>query len=848
MEEIDDKIQFRHINHALVPKTHPPMYLIHKFWARKPHNVVREYIEHYSNPNEIILDPFSGSGITSIEALKCGRSAVSLDINPLSELIVETTIKDIDLDLYQEAFHKITKDVRKKIEKLYEIKCPSCSHKALLEYIVWSNVVKCPNCNKKIIMANAKRPKGKKQNIYKCPLCKEEFSYASLEILEEVPISAKIKCRSCGKKGKIDNPKIKQPDVKLSSIWYPKISFSYNTDKPFITKRRASSIEELFTPRNLYALALLNQSISKLEDPIKKVFQLVFSSTIPQASKMMIVTETQGPGWKMPEYLVWATHCEFDVWSRFANRFHTVKRGLENRIETMSAGRIVKNFSLLESGKGNIYIDTKNALDLSDILPPNSIDYVFTDPPYGGAIQYFELDVVRMAWFYDETYLKQWWGEEITINSRGQGKNFDYYHKMLSASFSQIYKVLKTNRYLTVTFHSTDIDVWNSIIIAVRIAGFELEKIIYQPPAKASARAKLQPYGSAIGDYYIRFRKPEHENDISETQKDREKYERVIIETTKKIVAERGEPTPFTFILNGIIPELDKQGVFFVDERGSKGIEEVLQGRVGVDFIHKPILNKEGDEVGLGWWFKDPNTIPYLETIPLSERVEKLVINILNSRVKVAFDDVLQEVFIKFPNALTPNTQSIKEVLEEYALTSDKKWILKSRFKERLREHDKIVKNLADLGIKLGFDVHADLDSYRKNSFPFDVASQDRVKEIDVIWFIKKDPIATFEVENTTGITEAIVRNGNIMNLDFLRILVIPEERNRFLKRKLREPILNEQITKYSWSMLTYGDLDEFLTNKKIKKTFENLQLKIIGLSDIKVDTQASLQNYLKTQ
>jgi len=843
----EEKTQFQHINHALVPKTHPPMYLMHKFWARKPHNVVREYIEHYSNPNEIILDPFSGSGITSIEALKCGRSAISLDINPLSELIVETTIKDIDLDLYEETYRKITKDVRKKIEKLYEIECPSCSHKALLEYIVWSNVVKCPSCDKEIIMANAKRPKGKKQNIYKCPSCKEDFSYAGVEIIKEVPILAIIKCGSCGAHGDIENPKINLPKINLSSIWYPKIKFSYNTDKPFITKRRASTIEELFTPRNLYALALLNQSISKLEDPMKKVFQMVFSSTIPQASKMMIVTETQGPGWKMPEYLVWATHCEFDVWSRFANRFHTVKRGLENRIELMSPGKIVKDFHSLESGKGNIYIDTKNALDLSDVLPPNSIDYVFTDPPYGGSIQYFELDMIRMAWFYDEDYLKQWWDEEITINPRGQGKTFDYYHKMLSASFSQIYKVLKPNHYLTVTFHSTDIDVWNSIIVAIRIAGFELEKIIYQPPAKASARAKLQPYGSAIGDYYIRFKKPEHENDVTETQKDRGKYERVIIETTKKIIAERGEPTPFTFILNGIIPALDKQGVFFVDERGSKGIEEVLRGKVGVDFIYKTIADEDGEEVGLGWWFTDPNTIPYLETIPLSERVEKLVINILNDRVKVAFDEVLQEVFIKFPNSLTPNTQSIREVLEEYARASDNKWILKPRFRERLREHDKIVKNLADLGIKLGFDVHADLDGYRKDSLPFGVTSQDRVKEIDVIWFIKKEPVATFEVENTTGITEAIVRNGNIVKMDFLRVLVIPEERNRFLKRKIREPILNEQIKKYSWSMLSYGDLGEFLTNKKTKKTFENLQLKMIDLTDIKVDTQAPLQNFLKT-
>ena len=63
-----------HINHALVPKTHPPMYLMHKYWARKPHNVVREYIEHYTKKGDIVLDPFCGSGVTVLEALKADRS------------------------------------------------------------------------------------------------------------------------------------------------------------------------------------------------------------------------------------------------------------------------------------------------------------------------------------------------------------------------------------------------------------------------------------------------------------------------------------------------------------------------------------------------------------------------------------------------------------------------------------------------------------------------------------------------------------------------------------------------------------------------------------------------------
>ena len=86
-------------------------------------------------------------------------------------------------------------------------------------------------------------------------------------------------------------------------------------------------------------------------------------------------------------------------------------------------------------------------------------------------------------------------------------KDFGFYHKMLKTSFEEVYRVLKHGSWLTVTFHNTSIRIYNSIIKAVVLAGFDLEKIVYQPPAKRGAKQQLQPYGSAVGDYYIRFQK-----------------------------------------------------------------------------------------------------------------------------------------------------------------------------------------------------------------------------------------------------------------------------------------------------------------------------------------------------
>jgi len=123
----------QHINHPLVARPHTPIYLTHKFWGRKPHNVVGQYIETYSKPNEVVLDSFIGSGVTAIEAIRLGRKTIAVDLNPVSILITRMTLMPVELKNFERAFKSIERNVKTAIMKFYETKCPKCGGDFMLE-------------------------------------------------------------------------------------------------------------------------------------------------------------------------------------------------------------------------------------------------------------------------------------------------------------------------------------------------------------------------------------------------------------------------------------------------------------------------------------------------------------------------------------------------------------------------------------------------------------------------------------------------------------------------------------------------------------------------------------------
>ena len=866
-DEVSENPKVVHIDHAISPQAHTPMYLMHKFWARKPHNVVGEYIEHYSRKGEIVLDPFVGSGVTAIEALKRGRKAIAIDLDPIATFITRMTLKPIDIKKFKEAFKQIEKNVRKGVEKLYTTNCPECGHECLEAYVIWSDVVQCDVCKEKVVMARA----IKKENFF---VCSSGHRINPNNVVESEPIEIGCECKECLKrpdqrvrfiikkleeKDTQDKERLKQISQQPIPYWHPKnIRLFYDDGKPFKKKETNNFVEDLFDKRSLIAHSMVYHEIEKVEnEDIRDLMKLVFSSNLHNVSKLNPVHQPRwrrkqhpSTSWIVHSYWVPYLRVELPFWFYFNERFQHILKGKKESNKAIPYFKEAKSFDDLKKD-ANILICTQSSLRLFDSpakIPNDSVQYVFTDPPYGGSIQYMELSTMWASWLRGEKNDPRFalkFDNEITINEN-QRKDFDYYHKMLKASFEQVFNVLKAGRWLTVTFHNTDIKIYNSIIKAAVLAGFDLEKIFYQAPARPSAKGLIQPYGSAIGDYYIRFKKPEQKEELlSEAEIDKERYERIVIGTVRHIIAERREPIAYSIIINSyptIFEELKKNGYRF---SAPEGIEEVLKKYLGKEFVLVDVRDDKGKVIGKKWWLKEGL---FLDRASLSERVEGTIIDVLNDKIVASFDEILEKIFTKFQNALTPDTQSIKAILEEYAEKTNGKWQLKKEMRVRQTQHNKIIEMLVGMGKKIGFDVYADLPDYRgtKLDLPLSKEKIDRIREIDALWLKSGEVVYEFEVENSTGISDAIIRGSNIPSTTVKRFIIIPEERKNLLMMKVAEPILKENIEQYKWNFIFYDTFISFYEKCRQKKTVEASEIdKLANLSTRVRQEQQTLGRFI---
>lgn len=152
------------------------IYNMHTYWSKKPHDAIRQYIRHYTQPGDLVLDPFCGSGGTALAALMEGRKAIAIDRSPAATFITKNYCTPVDVDELQAAFEDLKRKVKPEIDWLYETRCDRCGGKATTAYTVYSQVFQCPRCLEKVplfdcVEVGGETAKGKPKKVSVCPYC-----------------------------------------------------------------------------------------------------------------------------------------------------------------------------------------------------------------------------------------------------------------------------------------------------------------------------------------------------------------------------------------------------------------------------------------------------------------------------------------------------------------------------------------------------------------------------------------------------------------------------------------------------------------------------------------------------
>lgn len=786
------------INYALVETTRPPIYTAMKYWGKKPHNIWAEYIKQYTPEDGVYLDPFCGSAISVIEALKLGRKAIGFDLNPLSTFMIEVFISDFDFQSFKDAANKIIDEVYQ--DNIYQ----NLYHydNQYIHHVKWDDGI-----------------------IYEIGLIgfdDKGREVKSLRLPDEADQKASLYANNL--------------DFDEFGIFYPNESFpkSPSFSASFINAIGGNNFSNIWTKRNLYVLALIFNKIinSAYHDALKKQLLFGFIQTIHLCTKMSVPRNSGAErpfstSWGRSAYICAARQME-------QNPLYVFKGSCFGKQSVESCLKGAKNYFPHPTLAKKVSISTKRKSDnafnlkygtidinlIDDYLGEGTVDFIITDPPYGGLVQYLDLSYIWLVWLkHFDTSLEPNFNAEITVKKG----IFDTetYQRRFTGGLKKLYNVLKDEGKLVLTFHNKEIEIWNSFLRAVRESGFVIEKVIHQQNMRAGESVVANPYGTSGTDFYIRCVKSINGAFSSAGAT----VDGSILSAAIQVISARNEPTPYQILFNGILAHLSSTGQM-IDDFDST-VEMALKTHIGSIFT---LANNDQSVAGHYWWFINPRDYIKFPDVPLSQRVELSVVAILRNKSAVTLDDVLRDIFIRFPNGLTPDKKSIDDFLKKYASKSGGKWLYKStEFEPGFTKHTEYLKKLSLIGKRLGYKVFIGkreqpekidgktlasyADMINLNVYVSEKHIKSRLEMVDMVWVDEAGIQYLIEVENSTTITSAIQRASNA-NKETPKLIVIPDSREKELIN-IRDQFFVDGFRDYSWKYVIYSDIDKIASSKQ---------------------------------
>ena len=706
-----------------------PIYNAHTYHTKVPHPAIMRYILHYTQPGDTVLDAFSGTGMTGVASQFCGspdaetkyriekefknfelptpkwgnRKAILNDLSPIASFISYNYNTPVEIEDFGNQMKTIISEVEKEFGWMYET-FHNNHEKGKINFTVWSDVFSCPRCSEEIIFWEAAidKVKGKVLDIIKCPKCNAELAKKELDKLwitkfdsslqtsikqtKSIPvlINYTVNKKTFSKApNQQDLDLIKKIEEVQTSNWFPidELPHGFNTQQP-IKSNGLTHSHHFYTSRNR---ALLASFYSKL----KKDPKLLFCFTAPnrnlsKMSKIGITNFFHGGGGPINAGILGTLYIpsfsvEYSVLDTFKTRFPKQN----------------KAFSALKFKEGKTALNQVGSA-ISLLINSNSIDYIFTDPPFGGNLMYSELNFLWESWLKTKTNNKT-----EAIENSVQGKSLLDYQSLMEACFNEYYRVLKPGKWMTVEFSNTSAAVWNGIQTSLQRAGFILANVAaldkkqgsfkavttptavkqdlviscYKPSIEFEQKFKSRGIGIALWEFVSEHLQhlPVHVKKENTTTAIVERSPKIIFDRLITFYLMRGLPVPIDArdFQEGLKQRfVERDGMYFTSEQAAEYDEKKSKAPQFVQL--SLVVTNESDAIE---WLKDrlrKQSQKYQDIMPEFRIATQ---SLRKGDTLPELQDILNESFIQEPDGKwrTPNPNEAKdrEVLRTKALLKD---------------------------------------------------------------------------------------------------------------------------------------------------------------------------------
>lgn len=445
-----------------------PFYLAHSYHTKVPPEAIVPFLEHFTKPGDVVLDPFCGSGMTGVAAALAGRRAILNDLSTAAVHLAWNHTRPCDPEALAAAFMGLEARVRQRFEEIYRTRHHD-GGTGLIHWTMWSTRHQCPICLGEFLLWDAiDRSTGRLGRSIDCPRCLNEIDRKDLDSLGSSPAWISYETSDGRRHEKAadaaDIARAESFRRKAVKAWYPRSPLAADREmflRCALHLQKVRTVADLYTPRNLLALALLWKEISALpDDRIRRALAFAFTNTAWHGTRMRRFNARGGQRPLTGTLYIPQLSSEANVLEVMRNKIAQ----LQSYFRAYTPTQI--DLPALTLG---------SATKLTGVAD-GSVDYVFTDPPFGSNIFYADCNLIWESWLgrlTDPTH-------EAVVNRSLQaihgGKTLETYAGLMRAAMTEIARVLKPGGWATVVFHNTDAAVWKAIRDAAAAAGFDFHE------------------------------------------------------------------------------------------------------------------------------------------------------------------------------------------------------------------------------------------------------------------------------------------------------------------------------------------------------------------------------------